>query len=240
MGKLSIPALKKYKSTMSPMTRTEKIKKRSSKQQEIDNISNKANAAARAHRRSIRDSEKSRYRRDFLDERKKEIARLAQLRREQLRADDQLKLTREQLYANVSHIIVNHISEAQRLIPVPTEGSKLFHEYNFMRHQWTIETMHGYSSTMPFFHFYFEKVPYEEVHPAVEDVMRFIRNVMDQMQLTTECIVIGLIYLEKVMLTGKIEIRDFNWKPLVFTATLLASKFWEDIIWYNVDFVEAL
>ena len=42
------------------------------------------------------------------------------------------------------------------------------------------------------------------------------------------------------MLKGKIEIRDFNWKPLVFTATLLASKFWEDIIWYNVDFVENL
>ena len=93
---------------------------------------------------------------------------------------------------------------------------------------------------MPLFHFYFEKVPYEERHPGAEDVMRFIRDVMDKMQLTTECIVIALIYLEKVMLTGKIEIRDLNWKPLVFTATLLASKFWEDIIWYNVDFVENL
>ena len=63
---------------------------------------------------------------------------------------------------------------------------------------------------------------------------------MDKMQLTTECVVIGLIYLELIMLKGKIEIRDFNWKPLVFTATLLASKFWEDIIWYNVDFVDTL
>ena len=63
---------------------------------------------------------------------------------------------------------------------------------------------------------------------------------MDKMQLTTECVVIGLIYLELIMLKGKIEIRDFNWKPLVFTATLLASKFWEDIIWYNIDFVETL
>ena len=43
-----------------------------------------------------------------------------------------------------------------------------------------------------------------------------------------------------VMINGKIEIRDFNWKPLVFTAILLASKFWEDIIWYNIDFVETL
>ena len=83
-------------------------------------------------------------------------------------------------------------------------------------------------------------MPYEERHPEKQEIMKFIRNVMDMMQLTTECIVIGLIYLELVMLTGKIEIRDNNWKPLVFTATLLASKFWEDIIWYNVDFVENL
>ena len=61
---------------------------------------------------------------------------------------------------------MGHICEAQRLIPVPTEGSKLFHEYNFMPHQWTIETTHGYSSTMPLFHFYFEKVPYSEKHPV--------------------------------------------------------------------------
>ena len=67
-----------------------------------------------------------------------------------------------------------------------------------------------------------------------------MRFVMDKMQLTTECIVISLIYLEQLMINGKIEIRDFNWKPLVFTAILLASKFWEDIIWYNIDFVETL
>ena len=62
-------------------------------------------------------------------------------------------MSREQLYANVSHIIEGHISEAQKLIPTPTEGSKLFHEYNFMPHEWHIDSMNGYSSTMPFFYF---------------------------------------------------------------------------------------
>ena len=28
------------------------------------------------------------------------------------------------------------------------------------------------------------------------------------------------------MLTGRIELRYCNWKPLMFTAILLASKFW--------------
>lgn len=67
-----------------------------------------------------------------------------------------------------------------------------------------------------------------------------MRLVMDQMQLATECIVISLIYLETIMKTARIEIRSLNWKPLVFTAILLASKFWEDISFWNIDYVERL
>lgn len=37
-----------------------------------------------------------------------------------------------------------------------------------------------------------------------------------------------------------IEIRYCNWKPLIFTSILLASKFWEDISFWNVDYVEGL
>ena len=42
------------------------------------------------------------------------------------------------------------------------------------------------------------------------------------------------------MINGGIEIRYCNWKPLLFTAILLASKFWEDIYFWNVDYVDAL
>lgn len=56
-----------------------------------------------------------------------------------------------------------------------------------------------------------------------------MRKIFDKMQLATECIIISLIYLEKVMIKGGIEIRLCNWKPLIFTAILIASKFWEDI-----------
>jgi len=50
--------------------------------------------------------------------------------------------------------------------------------------------------------------------------------------------VISLIYIEKLMATSKIEIRNINWKPLLFTSILLASKFWEDINFWNVDYEE--
>jgi hypothetical protein len=56
---------------------------------------------------------------------------------------------------------VKHICEAQRLIPVSTEGAKLFHEHNFTPHSWNIKTINGYSSTMPLFYFYFEELQYQ-------------------------------------------------------------------------------
>jgi len=67
-----------------------------------------------------------------------------------------------------------------------------------------------------------------------------MRSIIDRMQLATECIVISLIYIEKLMATSKIEIRNCNWKPLVFTAILLASKFWEDIAFWNEDYETGL
>ena len=42
------------------------------------------------------------------------------------------------------------------------------------------------------------------------------------------------------MTTSKIEIRFSNWRPLVFTSILLASKFWEDICYWNIDYCEGL
>ena len=101
-------------------------------------------------------------RQKLMELRKQEINKLAQLRRERLIANEQLVLTREQLCNNVSQIIVMHIKEAQRLIPEPTECAKLFHEYNFIRHRWTVYTANGYSSTMPFFTYHLEKLDYEE------------------------------------------------------------------------------
>jgi hypothetical protein len=72
------------------------------------------------------------------------------------------------------------------------------------------------------------------------DILRFMRKIFDKMQLATECILVSLIYLEKIMTTSKIEVRFSNWRPLLFTSILLASKFWEDICFWNADYSAAL
>ena len=67
-----------------------------------------------------------------------------------------------------------------------------------------------------------------------------MRLIISKMTLASECIVISLIYLEKLMHTSKIEIRFINWEPLLFTSILLASKFWEDVNYWNIDYEEHL
>lgn len=133
------------------------------------------------------------------------------------------------MMTNVSQIIANHIDAAEMYITQPTQAALLFHENNFIRHEWIVSTTSGYSSTMPLFLYVLEEIQYVEKPAAEGDIILFMRKVFEKMQLATECIIISLIYLEKVMINGGIEIRYCNWKPLLFTAILLASKFWEDI-----------
>lgn len=157
-----------------------------------------------------------------------------------LRMNEDIKLNREQMMENISAFIIKHIFAAELYINPPTEGASLFNESNFKRQEWNIQTTSGYSSTMPLFIYTYEKV-IEPIKPCTEaDVLKFMRKIFDTMQLATECILISLIYLEKLMTRSKIEIRFSNWKPLVFTSILLASKFWEDICFWNIDYSEAL
>lgn len=129
----------------------------------------------------------------------------------------------------VSSIIFKHIEAAERYIEEPTQAALLFHEHNFIGHEWHIQTTSGYSSTMPLFLYVLEEIEYEDKPCAEGDLIMFMRKIFEKMQLATECIIVTLIYLEKVMINGGIEMRFCNWKPLLFTAILLASKFWEDI-----------
>lgn len=93
---------------------------------------------------------------------------------------------------------------------------------------------------MPLFLYVLEPIEYIEKQCAEGDVILFIKKIFEKMQLATECVIIMLIYLEKIMINGEIEIRYCNWKPLIFTSILTASKFWEDINFWNVDYVDGL
>ena len=66
------------------------------------------------------------------------------------------------MITNVSQIIFKHIQAAEYYITEPTQAALLFHEFNFVRHEWVVQTINGYSSTMPLFLYVLEPIEYQE------------------------------------------------------------------------------
>ncbi len=79
---------------------------------------------------------------------------------------------------------------------------------------------------------------YEHEKPSIMAIKKFITHIFNKLHLALETIVIMLIYIERLMTISNVEIRRENWKPIVFTGLLLASKFWEDLSFWNIDFTE--
>jgi len=89
-------------------------------------------------------------------------------------------------------------------------------------------------------------VPYfiysqEELHPkystpTVREIFDFIKPVFQELYVQHECLVMMLIYIERLMRVTGVQITLENWRPIVYSALLIASKVWEDICISNIDF----
>ena len=74
--------------------------------------------------------------------------------------------------------------------------------------------------------------------PSLEDVIRTFSYIFERSQMESECIIITLIYLERIKLAtnGKLSIRYENWKSVLLSCIMMASKVWDDLSMLNVDF----
>jgi hypothetical protein len=68
----------------------------------------------------------------------------------------------------------------------------------------------------------------ELTDPDHRTIYRFIRALFQAAQLTAECAIITLVYIERLLNYGEIDLCHSNWRRIVLGAIMLASKVWDD------------
>jgi hypothetical protein len=74
--------------------------------------------------------------------------------------------------------------------------------------------------------------------PSLEDISTFYRDVFTRAQMETDCIIMSLIYVERLVKVtdGKLRPHQSNWRSILFSCMVLSSKVWDDMSMWNADF----
>lgn len=72
--------------------------------------------------------------------------------------------------------------------------------------------------------------------PTEQEIYEFGHRLFQAVQLSSECSIVCLIYVERLMEVAKVPLVARTWRPIFMCGLLLASKVWQDLSSWNIEF----
>ena len=85
---------------------------------------------------------------------------------------------------------------------------------------------------------YFDKQRIENIRkiPTLDDMINFIEALYNCVQFSSECCIISLIYINRIIALTGLSLQTTNWRPMVFVSLMISQKIWDDKYLSNGDF----
>lgn len=81
-----------------------------------------------------------------------------------------------------------------------------------------------------------KKIKTDHEIPMEDEIYEFAHKLFKTVQLSSECSIVCLIYVERLMEIAKVPLMAHTWRPIVMCGLLLASKVWQDLSSWNIEF----
>ncbi|KAF4319053.1 hypothetical protein BBO99_00004646 [Phytophthora kernoviae] len=127
---------------------------------------------------------------------------------------------------------LSSISSPAGLVDLPVEET--FREEHFVTPQYKY-TFVRLPRVHPLTVYRMEKITSKHHVPSVDEIFRFCKNLFNKAQLSAECTIVCLIYIERLMEQANVPLLAATWRPIVVCGLLLASKVWQDLSSWNVE-----
>ena len=146
----------------------------------------------------------------------------------------------------VSMIIHQHIVKIEHRFEVSSQKvndfglfsadmRRLFSEDNFVTPRYVV-TVLNFPTARSGLQFGKRRIKTSLKIPTVEEIYDFAHQLFNTVQLSSECSIVCLIYVERLMETAKVPLTAETWRPIVLCGLLLASKVWQDLSSWNIEF----
>jgi hypothetical protein len=75
--------------------------------------------------------------------------------------------------------------------------------------------------------------------PTEDEIFDFVTHLYTNSDMSVQCFVVALIYIERLFKSGRVPPLISNWKRVLFTAGVVAAKVWDDTGSSNAEFASA-